>query len=332
MKKKILLIRSAAIGDVFLASGAIPALKKVHPNCDIIFKTRYSSILNNIDGVNCITHDHHYDRDFEAVYNLDLCYELNPNLSILQSIASIINIHEDDIIPHIYLTAEEITAGRDILIRNGVSERNHILAMQSSSSFWVRNISDIVLNHIVAHLTMNHSFRVVHLGNKNDMSINGVIDLRGALSLRESIAVLSLCSAFVGIDSCFLHIAKSFQMPTLSFWGAVNPRLRVRPNSYDLEMTSDMQCAFCHHRQIPPAFITVCKKQNPIFILLDLLWQHGLRNKNLNMQMHSISARLLSSLLQFREKGNCIPVCMKKFENELLSDKIISWINSILHL
>ncbi|MBU1707595.1 glycosyltransferase family 9 protein [bacterium] len=325
-----MVIRTEAIGDVFLASGAVPAIQKTHPDCEIVFCTRHQSILQNIPGVRCANAAQINKNEYEAVYDLDLCYELNPTISIFQSIANAVHTDVDEIRPRVFLSSAEVAAAKETLKKQGICENEIIVALQSSTGFWARNISDKVLNNIAGLFLENPSVRLIQLGSKDDMALRGVTDLRGILVLRESIAVLSLCSAFVGVDSSLLHIAKSFQIPSLSFWGAVHPVLRGRSNPRDLEVVSGIQCAFCHHRQSMPAFITVCYRQGSILFLLDKLWQRALRKKYMGTRPYFIRAGVLSRLLRFREKGKCIPLCMKWFEKKALPNNVIQWIHGIL--
>jgi len=329
-RRKILVIRAEAIGDVFLASGAVPAIKKTHPDCEIVFCTRHQSILQNIPDVRCTNVDQVDKNEYDAVYDLDLCYELNPTISIFQSIANVVHTDVDEIRPRVFLSSAEVAAAKETLKKQGICENEIIIALQSSTGFWARNISDKVLNNITGLFLGNPSVRLIHLGSKDDMALRGVTDFRGILVLRESIAVLSLCSAFIGVDSSLLHIAKSFQIPSLSFWGAVHPVLRVRSNPRDLEVVTGIPCAFCHHRQSMPAFITVCYMQGPILFLLDKLWQSTWRKIYMGTGRYFIRANVLSRLLRLREKGKCIPLCMKWFEERELPNNVTQWIRSIL--
>jgi ADP-heptose:LPS heptosyltransferase len=325
--RKVLIIRSEAIGDVFIASGAIPVIRQRHPDCEIVFCTWHDSILKNVPGIRCERPTSVIRSEYEAVYDLDLCYELNPTTSIVQTIANLVHADADEIQPRVFLSSAEVSAAQATLEGLGIGEHTLVVALQSSTSFWARNIPKKVFDAVVAVFQEDPSVRLIHLGSRHDMALSGVVDLRGKLDLRESIAILSRCAAFAGVDSFMLHMAKSMQIPTLSFWGAVNPLLRIRTNPRDREIVSDIECTFCHHRQGTPAFITVCERQTPILKLLDTMWQRALRIQSTGIRP-SIPAGVFARLLQFREKGRRLPLCMQQLGNEPLSKSAIDWIRA----
>lgn len=65
------------------------------------------------------------------------------------------------------------------------------------------------------------------------------------LPLRESAAVLSLCDAFIGIDSAFLHFAHAFDIPAIGLYGPFRWQVRTggAPNIRAISGTGD--CAGC---------------------------------------------------------------------------------------
>ena len=76
---------------------------------------------------------------------------------------------------------------------------------------------------------------------------NGVISLAGKISLEESVSVLSLCDAFVGVDTGLTHLATSYKKPTVAIFGSTRP-YTITDNAYTHVLFKDMPCAPCKRK------------------------------------------------------------------------------------
>ncbi len=77
------------------------------------------------------------------------------------------------------------------------------------------------------------------------------------LSLRESVAVLSQCDAFAGVDSSFMHFAAALDIPSVSLHGAFPWQIRTKHYSLNTALTGPGDCAGCcwhmhNGRMFPP--------------------------------------------------------------------------------
>lgn len=70
---------------------------------------------------------------------------------------------------------------------------------------------------VVDVLVRNH--RVVQLGLTEDPPLNGVEDLRGQKSLRESAAILANATTFIGLVGFLMHLARSVNCPAVIVYG-----------------------------------------------------------------------------------------------------------------
>ena len=78
-------------------------------------------------------------------------------------------------------------------------------------------------------------------------SSGGVVSLAGRLSLRQSIAAMSLCSLCVGNDSGLMHVA----CPTIALFGPTRPD-KTSPLHSDVRVLhKPVDCAPCDHRLCP---------------------------------------------------------------------------------
>lgn len=77
------------------------------------------------------------------------------------------------------------------------------------------------------------------------------------LPLRESVAVLSQCDAFCGIDSSFMHFAGALNIPSVSLHGPFRWQSRTMHYPLNTALTGNGECAGCswhmhNGRMFPP--------------------------------------------------------------------------------
>jgi hypothetical protein len=87
MTKKILVIRSGALGDVILATGIVRELNKFYSGqCSIDVATEYPEVFKNNPYVSLVINKSSVNHsDYDQVIDLDLCYEMVPNQHVLDA-------------------------------------------------------------------------------------------------------------------------------------------------------------------------------------------------------------------------------------------------------
>ncbi len=87
----------------------------------------------------------------------------------------------------------------------------------------------------VAHILLEKGFNVVLVGSKEDKKLDSseypsnIVDLRGKLSLRESLAVISLAELTISNDSAIAHMSRAVRVPVLIIYGATHPYFGFAP-------------------------------------------------------------------------------------------------------
>ena len=87
----------------------------------------------------------------------------------------------------------------------------------------------------VAHILLEKGFNVVLVGSEEDKKLDrseypsNVVDLRGKLSLRESLAVISLAELTISNDSAIAHMSRAVRVPVLIIYGATHPYFGFAP-------------------------------------------------------------------------------------------------------
>ena len=75
----------------------------------------------------------------------------------------------------------------------------------------------------------------------------GIVDLVGSTSLTEASALISRCSALVGVDTGLNHIGIAFDRPTVSLFGA-NVPYYATPTERGTILHRRLPCSPCHRR------------------------------------------------------------------------------------
>jgi heptosyltransferase-2 len=85
------------------------------------------------------------------------------------------------------------------------------------------------------------------LGNGYNLARN----LAGQLSLREALAAISLCRAFISNDSGLMHVVSSFKLPLIALFGPTRPDKTAPLNTNSVVIHYPQACAPCLHRDCP---------------------------------------------------------------------------------
>ena len=76
-----------------------------------------------------------------------------------------------------------------------------------------------------------------------------------ALSISEKAAIINRAAATVGLDTGLSHIAAALDIPSITIYGATDPRLVSATGQHQTHLTSTFECVGCHD--------VVCKYTGP---------------------------------------------------------------------
>lgn len=166
----------------------------------------------------------------------------------LQGISAICPLPKQKIYPKLYPDRESLSAvkakiGKDNLKHPIIgicigdadySLKNRFLRTRKvyTRSWGIANMSNLI-KQLQSH--MNDPFTIVLIGGKAETGLlpylrehqtlgNGICNLVGQTSIKESIALASLCDVVVGVDTGMQHIADAASVPTISIFGPTNPQ------------------------------------------------------------------------------------------------------------
>jgi ADP-heptose:LPS heptosyltransferase len=145
--------------------------------------------------------------------------------------------------PYFYLTQEERHFGRfaqyQVAIQSsGLSARSPVINKE-----WYPERFQQVVNALKA------DFQFVQIGSATDPLLEGVIDLRGKTTIRQTAGVLSNSVAFVGLEGFPMHLARAVDCPgVILFGGRSQPHLL----GYicNVNLTAKPPCSPCWQHQV----------------------------------------------------------------------------------
>ena len=263
----ILFERHGGIGDIICTFPAVLELRKRHPDAVFVYSVwkSFKSIVEMGRVADRVVEKDWSTEMPKVVYqDYDTCYQ--PWLEderplggeyrhLVDDFAQTLNITLASRQPRLYLPAiiSGLVGKRFIPLRK---RAKYIFGIHVGPSWQVREWSVAGWTRLVAMLREKYDCIIIQLGSDLDTTkgfvrtprIPDTEDWVGKLSLEESVAALEQLQIFMGIDSGLLHAAGAVGTPVVGFFGPINPKLRLPPETPSLAVTSQVPCLGCHHR------------------------------------------------------------------------------------
>lgn len=148
----------------------------------------------------------------------------------------------------------------------------------------LRKLTPEILTQICNYIIDSTSYKIAFVGapsdkheidkflNINQLNVERVENIAGRFNFKEYYNYLAIhAKCMLSIDSAPLHIANKLNIPSVSFWGPINPsqRLKDTKNAYYIEKA----CSPCiHHTEmIPCGGNNVCMKDMEIKHIITLI-------------------------------------------------------------
>ncbi len=129
-------------------------------------------------------------------------------------------------------TAEERNTAEKLLVANGIAPEERIALIHPFSAVVERGWPLENFAALAARLRNESGCRVIVAGGPRDIDSfrqvrhlfgDGIVELVGMCSLRETIALLKRCALFVGNDSGIMHLAAATDIPIVALFGPQSP-------------------------------------------------------------------------------------------------------------
>jgi ADP-heptose:LPS heptosyltransferase len=207
--------RLGAPGDALITANVIRCIKDQFPDLRINCITPHKDLIlldPNIDSIN----------QPETFYSFDSTYwELivrkEKNQNIIEHNMLRLGIEKYYYKSNYYLSQDE----KEWAKQETSKFNKPILAICTKSKESVKNWPETNWSELIQNLRA--SFSIIQLGDDKEPYFNGSHRYSGKLSMRQSAAMLSYASYFIGPDSLLMHIANGLNIKSTIIFGGSRP-------------------------------------------------------------------------------------------------------------
>jgi ADP-heptose:LPS heptosyltransferase len=260
-RRPVLLARNQAMGDILCTLPAALQLKKRHAGAAFIYSCRkeYASLPRMGGVTDCAVANLNLRRMettyrflFAGIYKFTYGDEFEDRVSTESVIAEYCRQHDLPIVDThapLQIPPAALAKARETLAHAGFGTGGPVIAIHPGPSWTVREWPVESWTELVQALSRHGFDRIIQLGTgKTGAAIPGTFSLVNQLTIEESIALISRCDLFIGIDSGLLHVAVCVQTPVVGIFGPTAPQLRFARSVAQSQVVSAVPCQGCHHR------------------------------------------------------------------------------------
>ncbi len=186
---------------------------------------------------------------------------VNTYKNLLQSIG----IPFSNSYPEIFLKEEEIEKARRTLASNGISSHHVLIGINPTAAYgpakcWLPERFKQLSEKLIAY---HPDIRIVFFGDLQgkplvkgiceNFSSKQILDLSGKTEMREFIALIKLCDAFLTNDSGPMHVADAIGTPLVALFGSTNDT-KTGPYRMGKVIHKRVECSPCYLRECPIDF------------------------------------------------------------------------------
>jgi ADP-heptose:LPS heptosyltransferase len=264
--RPVLFFRFVGMGDIISTFPAAHHLKKRHPKATFIYSCfadftclpKMGGITNIVTPLRADVLETWWRFLFTAVYKFKAADEgdLSTNSeTVIKDFCRQHGVPLEDAHPQLAIAPAVLSKVKSILENNCV-HAVPIIAIHSGPSWPIREWPREAWISLIVKLKNQGFTNIIQLGvgahscigEVPGTAFTNILSLVDQLTLEESIALISLCDLFIGIDSGLLHIAASVRTPGIGIFGPTSPQFRFSKNSTCSFVVSSVECQGCHHR------------------------------------------------------------------------------------
>ncbi len=249
---RILLMRSGAIGDLLFLTPNIKAYREANPDCDIYLCCRkeHFPLFENTDtfeGLVPYPLETAKVVEYRIIHSLENVMETAHDTHATDAFAEALDVTVTDYKPIYVVTEEEKSIARVWLRSDRPAVGIQVAASTKNRNYPLTQWAPVI-DQLEARgwqvLIFGLPGQVPPLPKElqkyfiQDMSLKG-------LSFRETAALLSLCTAFVGVDSSLLHLCHALDVPAIGLYGPFSWETRTAKAPLTHALTGEGDCKNC---------------------------------------------------------------------------------------
>jgi hypothetical protein len=249
----LLVRKGRGLGDALLAFGVAHELSKEKRH--VIISTRFAELAKNNPDI--VAHIDPAAVDMLGMRlfpgrRVDLTYPENPGKHIGLEMCLRAGIKNPCAFsPKVYLTPAEAALGKAVA-------SNHIAVQVDSDPQWTKNKQwpKERMGELIPEL--KNRAPVVIVGRRREGQFEHARDLRGALTLRQTAAVLQAARLFIGMEGGLMHLAKAVGCRSVIIYGGYIAPWQSGYES-DVRLFTELPCSPCWRRKECPYNLTCLK-------------------------------------------------------------------------
>lgn len=241
-KSRIVLKRSAALGDCILATATIRALKQRYPLALITIETgffrqvfeRNPDVFRVVPGPVDLS-------EVDRFFDLDLVYERSPQKHIIDAYAEACGVES---LRELYLYPAAKDEER--IAANRTHQRIAVFHTEPANTWYGRNLP-LVRYRFAADYLRQKGYAVLEMGGQRLLESDIVVP---QTTFSELCAYMEYADIFVGQEAALFHVAQAFRRPAVVPFGMITPAYRVLDHHLTKAVVAkEVDCLGCHHRE-----------------------------------------------------------------------------------
>jgi len=242
--RTIVIKRSASLGDVFLITPVIEALKLKEPDSVIMVMTQYPQAIeanNDIDYLAPLNHPIPCDE----FINLDYAYEKDFTRHIVDAYADVAGVKLKRKTGILYVSQEDKELVDSLLPDNWGKS----ITIDYSDT-WGGKAWDKEKYNELSALIKPDGYKIIGigLGHNTGKNYSPELNLVNALTPLQTGMVIAKSALFIGHEGLLVHFAQAVKVPAVALYGCTTPELVNTMTPILHTVVSPAACRGCRHR------------------------------------------------------------------------------------
>ena len=207
--------RLGAPGDALITANVIRCIKDQYPKLKINCITPHPELIkydHSIDSINKCETFYSFDSSY-----WELIVRKESHVNIIAHNMNRLGIKEFTYNSNFFLNSEETEWAKKVI----PSTNKPIIAICTIRKEAVKNWPKTYWERLIDSL--GNDYFIIQIGDKKELIFDEILSFSGKYTMRESAALLSQASLFIGPDSLLMHVANGLDIPSIIIFGGSRP-------------------------------------------------------------------------------------------------------------